>query len=116
MNTERGEMSEYHSQTEDEATISSILGTLFSERSDEEANTMLSEGPNKEAITRCCLKEQKRKQLQWCSERPDEEAITMVSERSNEEAITISSAEPDEARKELQCFLLNWMRKHLNHW
>ena len=44
-------MSEYHSQTEDEATISGILGTLFSERSDEKANTMLSERPNEEAIT-----------------------------------------------------------------
>ena len=40
-----------HSQAEDKATISSILGTLFSERSDEEANTMLSERPNEEAIT-----------------------------------------------------------------
>ena len=40
-----------HSQTEDEATISSILGTLFSERSDEEAITMVSERSNKEGIT-----------------------------------------------------------------
>ena len=64
-----------HLQTEDEATIFSILGTLFSERSDEEANTMLSERPNEEAIT-------------MCFERANEEAITMVSERSDEEACT----------------------------
>ena len=83
MDTERGEMSEYHSQTEDEATISSILGTLFSERSDEEANTMLSEGANEEAIT-------------MCSEKANEEAITMVSERSNKEGITMFSAKLDE--------------------
>ena len=71
MDTERGEMSEYHSQTEDEATISSILGTLFSERANEEAITM-------------------------CSEKANEEAITMVSERSNKEGITMFSAKLDE--------------------
>ena len=39
-----------HSQAEDKDTISSILGMLFSERSDEEANTMVSESTNKEGI------------------------------------------------------------------
>ena len=43
-------MSEYHSQTEDEATISSILGTLFSERSDEEGITMSSAKLDEEAF------------------------------------------------------------------
>ena len=59
-----------HSQTEDDATISSILGTLFSERTDEEA---IPKG----------------------SERSDEEAIPKDSERSNEEAIPKSSERAD---------------------
>ena len=89
MDTKRGEMSEYHSQSEDEATISSILGTVFSvekeeaipmvsERTDEEAIPMVSERPNEEAIP-------------MVSERSDEEAIPMVSERANKEADTMFS-------------------------
>ena len=40
MDTERGEMSEHHSQSEDEATISSILGVVFSvEKEDETSST-----------------------------------------------------------------------------
>ena len=39
MDTEGGEMSEYHSQTEDEATISSILGTVFSVEKGETSST-----------------------------------------------------------------------------
>ena len=39
-----------HSQQRDDATISSILGTLFSERSDQEPTTMVSERADKEAI------------------------------------------------------------------
>ena len=77
-----------HSQAEDKATISSILGTLFSERSDEEAVTRCSERANEEAIT-------------MVSERSDEEAITMVSERSNKEGITMFSATLDEEAFEL---------------
>ena len=87
-------MSEYHSQSEDEATISSILGTVFSvekeevipivsERPDEEVIPIVSERPDEEAIP-------------MVSERPDEEAISMVSERSNEEGITMFSAKLDE--------------------
>ena len=36
MDTERGEMSEHHSQSEDETTISSILGAVFSVGKEEE--------------------------------------------------------------------------------
>ena len=62
MDTERGEMAEHHSQSEDEATISSILGTVFSGRSnkegieispakpDEEGNTMFSAKLDEEAF------------------------------------------------------------------
>ena len=60
-----------HSQAEDKDTISSILGTLFSERSDEEANTMVSE-------------------------RSDEAVITMDSESTNKEGMTMFSATLDE--------------------
>ena len=65
-----------HSQAEDKDTISSILGTLFSERSDEEANSMVTE-------------------------RSNEEAITMVSERADREAIAMSPATLDEEVFEL---------------
>ena len=61
MNTERGEMAEHYSQSEDEATISSILGTVFSGRS------------NKEGIAISPAK-------------PDEEGITMFSAKLDEEA------------------------------
>ena len=70
MDTKRGEMSEYHSQSEDEATISSILGTVFSV--------------------------EKEETIPMVSERTDEEAITIVSERPNEEGITVFSAKLDE--------------------
>ena len=82
MDTKRGEMSEYHSQSEDEATISSILGTVFSVEK-EETIPMVSERPDEEAIP-------------MVSERPDEEAIPMVSERSNKEAVTILSERSSE--------------------
>ena len=72
-----------HSQAEDKATISSILGTLFSERSDEEAVTICSERSEEEAIT-------------TCSERSNKEAITMVSERADREAMVMSPATLDE--------------------
>ena len=87
-------MSEYHSQSEDEATISSILGMVFSvqkeeaipmvsERPDEEAIPMVSERPDEEAIPRV-------------SEGSNKEAVTMLSDRSNEEGITMFSAKLDE--------------------
>ena len=49
MDTERGEMSDHHSQSEDEATISSILGTVFSVEN-EEGITMFSAKLNEEAF------------------------------------------------------------------
>ena len=63
MDTERGEMSEHHSQSEDEATISSILGTLFSVEK-EEATTI--------AVP---------------STKLDEEGIAVSSAETNEEGI-----------------------------
>ena len=84
MDTKRGEMSEYHSQSEDEATISSILGTVFPvEKEEETTATICSDRSNEEGIT-------------MFSERANEEGITMFSERANEEGIAISSAKPDE--------------------
>ena len=61
MDTERGEMSEHHSQSEDEATISGILGAVFpvekeegitisSAKSDEEGITMFSAKLDEEAF------------------------------------------------------------------
>ena len=79
MDTEREEMSEHHSQSEDEATISSILGAVFLAEKEEETTATMS------------------------SAKLDEEGITISSTKSDEEGI-------------LQCFLLNWMRKNLNHW
>ena len=61
-----------HSQTEDHATISSILGTLFSERTDEEAIPKGSERTDEEAISKG-------------SERADKEAIVTVPARLDEE-------------------------------
>ena len=72
MDTERGEMTEYHSQSEDEATISSILGTVF------------------------CVEKEEETTVTMHSTKLDEEAITMFSVKSNEEGIAISSAKPDE--------------------
>ena len=52
MDTERGEMSDHHSQSEDEATISSILGTVFSVEKEEETTvTMPSTKLDEEGIT-----------------------------------------------------------------
>ena len=50
MDTERKEMSEHHSQSEDEATISSILGAVFSVEREEET-TMFSVKLNEEETT-----------------------------------------------------------------
>ena len=90
MDTERGEMSEHHSQSEDEATISSILGAVFSVEKEEETTVTMP------------------------STKLDEEGITISSAKSNEEGITISSAKSDE--EGITMFLLNWTRKHLNNW
>ena len=74
MDTERGEMSEHHSQSEDEATISSILGTVFSVEKEEETTvTMHSTKLDEEAIA-------------IFSAKPDEEGITMFSAKLDEEA------------------------------
>ena len=72
MDTERGEMSEHHSQSEDEATISSILGAVFSVEKEKETTVTMP------------------------STKLDEEGITISPAKTNEEGITISSAKPDE--------------------
>ena len=72
MDTEREEMSEHHSQSEDEATISSILGTMFSVEKEEETTVTIS--PTKF----------------------DREGITISSTKSDEEGITMFSAKLDE--------------------
>ena len=72
MDTEREEMSEHHSQSEDEATISSILGMVFSVEKEEETTVAVP------------------------STKLDEEGIAVSSAETNEEGITISSAKPDE--------------------
>ena len=72
MDTERGEMSEHHSPLEDEATISSILGTVFSVEKEEETT------------------------ITTPSTKLDEEGIAVSSAKSDEEGIAISSAKPDE--------------------
>ena len=52
MDTERGEMSEHHLQSEDEATISSILGVVFSVEKEEETTAAISSAKsNEEGIT-----------------------------------------------------------------
>ena len=72
MDTERGEMSAHHSQSEDEAIISSILETVFSVEKEEGTTvTMFSDRSNEEGIAISPAK-------------PDEEAITMFS--ANKEA------------------------------
>ena len=74
MDTERGEMSEHHSQSEDEATISSILGAVFPVEKEEETTvTIPSDKSNKEGIAISPAK-------------PDEEGITMFSAKLDEEA------------------------------
>ena len=72
MDTERGEMSEHHSQSEDEAIISSILGAVFSVEKEEETTTTIP------------------------STKLDEEGITISSAKSDEEGITMFSAKLDE--------------------
>ena len=72
MDTERKEMCEHHSQSEDEATISSILGAVFPAEKEEETTGTMS------------------------SAKLDEEGITMSSAKSDEEGITMFSAKLDE--------------------
>ena len=72
MDTERGEMSEHHSQSEDEATISSILGVVFSVEKEEETTVTIP------------------------STKLDEEGITISPAKSDEEGITMFSAKLDE--------------------
>ena len=62
MDTERKEMCEHHPQPEDEATISSILGTVFSVEKEEETTVTIP------------------------STKLDEEGITMFSAKLDEEA------------------------------
>ena len=62
MDTERKEMCEHHSQSEDEATISSILGVVFSVEKEEETTVTIS------------------------STKSDEEGITMFSAKLDKEA------------------------------
>ena len=71
MDTERGEMSEHRSQSEDEATISSILGAVFSVE-EEEGITISSAKSDEEGIT-------------ISSAKSDEEGITMFSDKLDEE-------------------------------
>ena len=51
MDTDKGEMSDHHPQSEDEATISSILGTVFPAKSNEEGIAISSAKPDAEGIT-----------------------------------------------------------------
>ena len=64
MDTEREEMSEHHPQSEDEATISSILGTVFSVEKEEETTVTIPSTKLEEGI---------------------EEGITMFSAKLDEE-------------------------------
>ena len=89
-----------HPQAEDKDTISSILGTLFSKRSDEEAVTRCSERANEEAITMVPERSDEEANT-TCTERSNKEAITMVSERADREAIAMSPATLDEEVFEL---------------
>ena len=74
MDTESKEMCEHHSQTEDEATISSILGAVFSVEKEEETTVTVSPAKfDKEGIT-------------ISSTKSDEEGITMFSAKLDEEA------------------------------
>ena len=72
MDTEREEMSEHHSQSEDETTISSILGAVFSVEKEEETTVTIP------------------------SAKLDEEGIAISSTKSDEEGITMFSAKLDE--------------------
>ena len=84
MDTEREEMSEYHLQSEDEASISSILGTVFSvEKEEENTGTMSSAKLDEEGIAVSPTKF-------------DKEGIAISSTKSDEEGITMFSAKLDE--------------------
>ena len=84
MDTERKEMCEHHPQPEDEATISSILGTMFSVEKEEETTvTIPSTKLDEEGIT-------------ISSTKSDEEGIAMSSTKSDKEGITMFSAKLDE--------------------
>ena len=72
MDTERGEMSEHHLQSEDETTISSILEALFSVEKEEETTVTIP------------------------SAKLDEKGIAVSSTKSDEEGITMFSAKLDE--------------------
>ena len=72
MDTEREEMSEHHSQSKDEATISSILGMMFSVEKEEETTIAMP------------------------STKLDEEGIAISSAKSDEEGITMFPAKLDE--------------------
>ena len=98
MDTEKGEMSEHHSQSEDEATISSILGTVFSVereetaiavpsvKSDEEGNTMFSAKLDEEAFEPLVEQGPNEEGIAMSSVKPDEEGNTMFSAKLDEEA------------------------------
>ena len=99
MDTEKGEMSEHHSQSEDEATISSILGTVFSVekeeettvavpsvKSDEEGNTMFSAKLDEEAFEPLVEQGPNEEGIAMSSVKPDEEGNTMFSTKLDEEA------------------------------
>ena len=74
MDTESKEMCEHHSQPEDEATISSILGAVFSVEKEEETTvTIPSTKLDKEGIT-------------TSSTKSDKEGIAMFSAKLDEEA------------------------------
>ena len=84
MDTEREEMSEYHPQSEDEASISSILGRVFSvEKEEETTGTMSSAKLDEEGIAVSPTKF-------------DKEGIAVSSTKSDEEGITMFSAKLDE--------------------
>ena len=72
MDTERGEMSEHYSQSKDKATISSILGAVFSAEKEEETTVTIP------------------------STKLDDEGITISSAKSDKEGITMFSAKLDE--------------------
>ena len=84
MDTGRKEMCEHHPQSEDEATISSILGTVFSVEKEEETTVTISSTKlDEEGITISPTKF-------------DKEGITISSTKSDEEGITMFSAKLDE--------------------
>ena len=93
MDTERKEMCEHHSQLEDEATISTILGAVFpveetvvsSAKLDEEETTMFSVKLNEEETTGTVS-----------PAKLDEEGIALSSTKSGQEGTAMFSAKLDE--------------------